>query len=98
MPLLHQAMFGALGLNREAVKLAREADGEIADVDHFLHFAFGFDEDFAHLKRNESREIGFDLAKRVAESANRFATDRSGNRPPFQKSFMSAGNRSVVIL
>ncbi len=47
MPLLHQAMVGALGLDGQAVKHPRLADGEIADVDHLLHFAFAFGNDFA---------------------------------------------------
>ena len=47
MPLLHQAMIRPFRLNRQAVKHARLADGEIADVDHLLHFAFAFGDDLA---------------------------------------------------
>ena len=39
MPLLVHAMAGALAVHGEAVELAGEADGEIGDVDHLLHFA-----------------------------------------------------------
>src|SRR6266446_4220183 len=35
MPLLHQTMARPFRLNRQTVKHARLADGEIADVDHF---------------------------------------------------------------
>jgi hypothetical protein len=42
MPGFHHAVAGALGGHRQAVELAREADREIADVDHFLHFARAF--------------------------------------------------------
>src|SRR5213075_2176208 len=45
MPLLHQTMVFSLRLNRQAVKHARLADGEIADVDHLLNFAFTFGND-----------------------------------------------------
>ena len=42
---------GPLAVHGEAVKLAREAHGEIGDVDHLLHFAQSFGQDLAHLER-----------------------------------------------
>ena len=39
VPLLVHAVAGPLGVHGQAVELAREADGEVADVDHLLHFA-----------------------------------------------------------
>ncbi len=77
MPLLHQAMVRALGLNRQAVKHARLTDGEVADVDHLLHFAFAFGENLARLERDEFAEIVLLLAQGVAELADGFAADRT---------------------
>ena len=39
MPRLGQPVPGSLGGDRAAVELAREADREVADVDHLLHLA-----------------------------------------------------------
>ncbi len=62
MPLLHQAMARPFGLNRQAIKHPRLADGEVADVDHLLHLAFAFSEDLARLERNEFAQIALLLA------------------------------------
>ena len=53
MPGLGHAMAGALGGDGEAVQLPRQADGEIADVDHLLHFAEALGDDLADLKRDQ---------------------------------------------
>jgi hypothetical protein len=42
MPLLHHAVRGTLTSNGQAIELARETDGEIADINHLLHFAAAF--------------------------------------------------------
>jgi hypothetical protein len=42
MPGFHHPVAGAFGGDGQTVELAREADGEIADVDHFLDFAEAF--------------------------------------------------------
>ena len=39
-------------MHRQAVQHAALADGEIGDVDHFLHFAIAFGLDLAHLERD----------------------------------------------
>ena len=39
VPHLHQAVARPLGRDGPAVELAREADGEVADVDHLLDLA-----------------------------------------------------------
>ncbi len=55
MPVLHQAMLGAFGRNRETEQLTRQTDRVIADVDHLLHFALPFGQDLAGLERHETR-------------------------------------------
>ena len=55
MPGLHQPVTGALGGDGPAVQLPRQADGELADVDHLLHLAEGLGGDLACLDRDECR-------------------------------------------
>ena len=44
---------GPLGGDGQAVELARQADGEVADVDHLLHFAEALLRDLARLERDQ---------------------------------------------
>ena len=72
MPLLHQAMVLSLRLDREAVEHPRLADGEIADVDHLLHFAFAFRDDLAGLEGNELRQGRISSRATRCRAAGRF--------------------------
>ncbi len=56
MPGFHHPVLGTLGCDRQAVELARQADCEIADVDHFLDFAKTFGCDLADFDRHEATE------------------------------------------
>ncbi len=76
-------MVRALGSDGQPVKLAREADGKIADVDHLLHFALPFGDDFAGFKRNEHAQILFGVTQGVAKLANDFAAFGRWDRLPF---------------
>ena len=58
MPGLHHAMISALGRHGQAMELAGEADREVADIDHLLHFALPFGEDLADLDGDEAPELG----------------------------------------
>ena len=46
-------MARTLGSDGETVQLAREADGEVADVDHLLHFAEALGDDLPDLERHQ---------------------------------------------
>ena len=59
MPLLHHAMVRAFGGDGQSVKLARKADGKIANIDHLLHFAFAFGQNFAGFQRDQSAQVRF---------------------------------------
>ena len=65
---------------RQAVELPRQADGEVADVDHLLHFAVALGADLAHLERDQIAERLLQLAQRLAEIAHQLAALR---RRPF---------------
>ena len=74
---------GRSGGDGETVKLAREADREIADVDHFLDFAEAFGRDLAGLDRDQLAQGRLVIAQLVPEQANELAPFGCGNRAPF---------------
>ena len=78
VPHFAHMMFGAFGLDGEAVELAGEANREVANVDHFLHFTETFGGDFAAFYCRECAEVGFGGAELFAEEADEFAADGSG--------------------
>ncbi len=73
-------MVGALGLDRQAVELARQADGEVADVDHLLHFAEPLGLDLADFDRHQPAELGLGGAQFLAEQADELAAARRRGR------------------
>src|SRR5256884_8984171 len=86
------------GLDGQPVKHARLADREIADINHLLHFAFTFRDDFSSLEGDKLTELVFQVAQCVAKTANSVAAHRTRSRTPFQERFLSTRNRLVVII
>ena len=82
MPGFHHAVARTFGGDRQAVELTGETDREIADVDHFLHFAETFGRDLAGFDGDEAAEIGLMGAQFLAEQADQFAALRGGNQAP----------------
>ena len=78
-------------------KLAREADREIADVDHLLHFAQALGQNLAHLERNQRAQILFVGAQFVADLAHDFAALRRRNHAPLQEGRGGALHHGFVI-
>jgi hypothetical protein len=76
LPLLVHAVARALAVHREAVQLARQADREVADVDHLLHFAEALGEDLAVLERDQQPRSSF-FARSASPSA-RTSSPRRG--------------------
>ena len=97
MPGFHHPVLGALGGDRQAVELARQADGEIADVDHLLHFAQAFRGDLADLDRNEPAERGLGGAQFLAEQADQFAALRRRHGTPFEEGLMRRFDRRLRL-
>ena len=77
MPGFHHAVVGALGGDGQAVELARQADGEIADVDHLLHFAEALGRDLAGFERHEAAEIVLGGAQLLADQTHELAAPRA---------------------
>ena len=82
MPLLHHPVAGPLGGDRQAVELARQADGEVADVDHLLDLAQALGADLAGLDGDQRAEVGLVLAQQLAELTHELAADRRRHVAP----------------
>ncbi len=82
VPGLEHAVPGALGRDRAAEELAREADGEVADVDHLLHLAEALLGDLAGLERDERAERLLLAPQLLAEQAHELAAARCGDVAP----------------
>ena len=92
MPGLGHAVAGALRGNDETVQLPRKADGEIADVDHLLHFAETLGNDLAHLQGHKRSEGVFRSAQFLAQEAHELAAARRRNLAPDAKGAPGASN------
>ncbi len=93
MPLFHHAVARALGRDGEAVELPREPGGEVADVDHLLHFAVAFGANLPHLERDEVAQRLLDRAQGVAEVAHEVAALRRRHVPPGAEGGGGSGRR-----
>ena len=51
-------MAGTFGGDGETIELARKADSEVVDVDHFLDFAYALGGYLADFDRHKAAEIG----------------------------------------
>ena len=72
----------ALGGDGQAVQLTRQANGEVADVDHFLYFAQAFLGDLAGFDRYQLAQVSLVLTQHFAEQAHQFATARGRHGAP----------------
>src|SRR5207248_11207930 len=97
MPLFHHAVGGAFGGDGEAVELAGESDGKVADVDHFLDFAERLLGDLADFEGDEIGEIGFAFAEFLAEATDELAALGGGDETPLEESFVSCGGSAIDI-
>jgi hypothetical protein len=75
-------MVGPLRRDGEAVELAGEADREIADIDHFLHFAEAFGGDLAGLQGDEPAKIGLRRPQLLSEQTDELAAAGCGHKTP----------------
>lgn len=91
MPSLHHAMARALRSDGQAVDLARESDGEVADVDHFLNFAKALGNDLAGLQSHHRPQRLLRGAQLLAEQPHKFAAARRRHLAPSQKGGPGAG-------
>ena len=98
MPRLHHAVVGALGGDGQAVELARQADGEVADVDHLLDFAEPLRHDLAGLEGHQPAEIVLGGAQFLAEQAYELAAPRRRHRAPGLKCLRGPADGGARLL
>ena len=87
VPGFHQPVAWPFAGDRQAVQLTRQADGEVADVDHLLHLAEAFRADLAGLDRHQLTELRLELAEQFAQAADQRTTHRWGSRSPLGEGF-----------
>ena len=79
MPLLHHPVLRPLRSDGQPVKLSRKPDRKIADIDHLLHFALAFGDDFAASSVTSAAQVFLGGAKRCRSCAINFAALRGGH-------------------
>ena len=97
VPLLHHAVHGPLALERGTGKRAAKTGGIIADIDHFLHFAEAFGEDFAHLQRDEPPQRILFLAQSDSKLTHDFASFGRRHGAPELECFHRLFDNFVVV-
>jgi len=91
-------VLGPLGRDGLAIKLAREAYREVADVDHLLHLAKSLGDDLAGFDGDQEAEIILGGAQFLTQQAHELATPRRRHRPPDRKGLRGVGNDDARIL
>src|SRR5690606_27075219 len=97
MPLFHHAMVRTFRDNGQPVELTRQTNRKVADVDHLLHFALAFSNDFSGFERDEEAEVFFGVAQRVAQLPDDFSAYWRRQQFPFFESTLSAFHRALVF-
>ena len=97
MPGLAHGMAGPLGGHRQAVELARQTDGEVADVDHLLHLAEAFLEDLAGFEGDQAAEALLRRAQLLAEEAHQLAAARRGHLAPGAEGHDTLGDHGLDL-
>ncbi|MNQ59921.1 hypothetical protein D3C85_741840 [compost metagenome] len=82
MPGLAHVVARTFGGDGQAVQLARQADGEVADVDHFLYFTQAFLSDLTGFPRHQFAQVGLVLTQYFAELAHQFTATRCRDLAP----------------
>ena len=87
-----------LARHRGAVELAREPDGEVADIDHLLHFAPTLARHLPDLQGDELAQCLLVTSQLVAEPADELASARRRDRPPDAERALRAVEGAVELL
>ena len=77
--------------------MAREADGEIRDVDHLLHFAFTLGQDFACFERDQGAKIVFETAQLIADLAHDLSALGGRQHAPAVEHFDASLDGALVV-
>ena len=97
MPGFHHAVLRAFRSDRQSVELSRQADGEVAYVDHLLNLPKPFRGDLATLDRDETAELGLACAQFLSQQSDQFATVRRWHLSPAQECFLRAPDGAAYV-
>ena len=97
VPRLHQAVTWPLAGDRQAVQLARQADGEVTDVDHLLDLTETLGADLPGLDRHQLTELRLVLTQQFTEPSDQSATDRGRCRSPIAERLHSGRHGDVDV-
>src|SRR5690554_3188629 len=97
MVLIIHSVARTLAVNSKTVKLARKADGKIADVDHFLNLAQTLLIAFSHFIGNKFSKWFFQSSQFVPKLSYNFPTLWCRFQSPCFKSFGSRLHYLLVI-
>ena len=85
MPSFHHTVLGSLGGNCISVQLPRQAQGEVTNINHFLHFAQALGQDLADLDGDKTAKIRFVGAQFLGPKPHQLASFWGRNCPPIAK-------------
>src|SRR5262245_17580730 len=97
MPLFEHAVLRALAGDRQAVELARETDGEIADIDHLLDFPQTLGADLSRLEGDQHPQVVLYLPKRISQLPDDFAALRRRHHPPAKECLLSVFDNHFIV-
>ncbi len=98
MPGLHHPVARALGGDRQAVQLARQAHREVADVDHLLDLAQPFGQKLPGLQRHQAPQGLLVPAELDAQQAHQLAAHGRGHSAPVQERRVGALDGRFALL
>ena len=97
VPGFHHAVRRTLGRDGQAVELAGQADGEVANVDHLLHLALAFRGDLADLDGDQLAEIGLGGAQLLPQQAHQLATPWGWDAAPGAEGGIGGGDGGIDV-
>ena len=92
MPCLHHSVARALRRDRQTIELSRQANREIAYVDHLLNLAEAFGRDLSRFERDEPRQFRLGGAQFLGKQADEGASARRRNFSPDAKRVFRIGD------
>ena len=97
MPLFIHAVVWSFGMHGQTVKLPGQANGKIADIDHFLDLTKSFLQGLTHFVAHQGTQRIFDLAKLVANLPYKVTALGRWDTSPLYKCFLGSCNYMFVI-
>ena len=98
MPGFHEAVAGALRRHGLAVEHAGLAEREIADINHFLDFAFSLGNRLSGFHLNKNSQVMLVFSQQLAPALNHVAAARGWNIAPGFEGFIGSRDHLRCLL